>query len=227
MRVIVVHRFGTDPRRTLAAANKNPGPGAYKAVPGCGKQVASTKPTNARAHFGSCTRDIQEKIYIGEEFGKGYMGIDSPGPTAYKQEGSMGKMLTSDKPSNPQWKQGTESRFKNLKMEEAAKLPGAGQYGYTQACGKQVVSTKPTKAKVGFGSSTRDHRAKVYINKESESSTCGLDSPGPGTAKPVNSYGKQVLGTKKSNPSFSWGTSDRFGYMKNSSAGPGPGEYYA
>ena len=36
-------------------------------------------------------------------------------------------------------------------------------------------------------------------------STGGKDSPGPATAKPINSYGKQVLGTKKSNPSYGWG----------------------
>jgi len=221
-----IYGFGTEPRRTMSANNKNPGPGTYKKIDGTGKQVLSTKPTYARTHFGSSTRDIQEKIYIAPEFDKGYMGVDSPGPMAYKQVGSMGKMPISTKQSNPQWTQGTEKRFMNLKMEEAAKLPGAGQYKYVQACGKQVVSTKPSKARVSFGSSTRDHRARVYMNREAEASTGGKDSPGPMTAKPINAYGTQVLGTKKSNPSYSWGTSNRFGYIAKS-CGPGPGEYYA
>lgn len=219
-------RFGTAPRRTIAAANKNPGPGTYKSTNACGKQVISTKPTLGRTAFGRCTRDIQEKIYIAPEFEKDSMGFDSPGPTAYKQPGSMGKMLTSDKPSNPQWRQGTEERFKNLTLMESAKLPGAGQYKTVPACGKQIISTKPTRARVGFGSSSRDHRAKVYMSREAEASTGGKDSPGPGTSKPINAHGKQVLGTKKTNPSYSWGSANRFGHV-TASTGPGPGEYYA
>lgn len=223
-----IYSFGYEKRRGMVTANNNKGvgPGSYNQVPACGKQTLSTRPTLGRTHFGSCTRDIQEKIYIAKEYNKGYLGHDSPGPTAYKQHGSMGKMLTSDKPSNPMWGQGTEKRFENIHTKEAAGLPGVGEYKYMPSCGKQVSSTKPTKAIIGFGSSSRSDREKVYMNKEAEASTGGKDSPGPATARPVNAYGRQILATKKSNPSWGWGTADRFAYMRKKD-GPGPGEYFA
>ena len=46
-------------------------------------------------------------------------------------------------------------------VKRAAACPGPGAYTLTNAVGVQVASTKPSTPRFGFGSSNRDHMAKV------------------------------------------------------------------
>lgn len=47
----------------------------------------------------------------------------------------------------------------------------------------------------------------AFISKEHEKQAFGMNSPGPGTAKPLSSAGPQKLSTKATNPTWGFGTS--------------------
>jgi hypothetical protein len=47
----------------------------------------------------------------------------------------------------------------------------------------------------------------AFISKEHEKQAFGMNSPGPGTAKPLSSSGPQKLSTKSTNPTWGFGTS--------------------
>jgi len=49
--------------------------------------------------------------------------------------------------------------------------------------------------------------AQIFISKDHEKGAFGEWSPGPVTGQVVNSFGKQTMSVKKSNPSWGFGTS--------------------
>lgn len=216
-----------------------PGPGKYDSESGVGTQHNSTKSTLPKYGFGTSTRANVAKVYVSEEHNKTTdYGRASPGPV-YMQPAGIGKQVASGGPSpyasggtlsmrnasQPSWVMGKAERFERTGAERA---PGPGTYGVRPAVGAQVASTKPSLPRYGFGTSNREHAAKVYISPEHEKvSGGGKHVPGPGaypikslTGKPVVS-GKQVTGS-----SWGFGTSKRFtDAFKHQKGNPGPGHY--
>lgn len=47
----------------------------------------------------------------------------------------------------------------------------------------------------------------AFISKEHEKQAFGMNSPGPGTAKPLSASGPQKLSTRSTNPTWGFGTS--------------------
>ena len=93
-------------------------------------------------------------------------------------------------------------------------------------CNVQVVSTKPSTPRFGFGSSNRDHQAKVYISAEHEKTTPGgLGAPGPGQYPIGGTTGKQVRSNERTASSWGFGTSARFRATAKQAGTPGPGAY--
>ena len=96
--------------------------------------------------------------------------------------------------------------------------------------GNQWVSSRQSAPSYGFGTSTREHAAKVFISpKHAELSTMPL-SPGPAKYGSKSVLGPQLILT--SQPSYGMGTSERFNNlpasqrpnaydMKDSIGGPG------
>ena len=200
-----------------------PGPGSYKRDSSFMAQNLSTKQTAPSAGFGTSNRDNLEKVFITEEHNKINFGIHSPGPSAYNAGSSVGKQTRSDNTSAPSWQIGKDSRFQYDFVKRAQKVPGAGQYSIKSTVGKQVDSTKPSMPQHSFGSGTRAATNKLFISVEHEKSQHGLNSPGPATALPSSSMGRQMNSNSKSQNPFSFGTSKRIVYAD--SGVPGPGHY--
>jgi len=245
--------FGSDQRfgKPDKDARDNPAPGAYTAETGIGNQVDSTKTTLPRYGFGSSTREQQESVFVNEEMGKGRnYGKASPGPSTYTLTPAVGKQVLSygttvsvsrttgsvsrslKNSSQPTWIVGKAERFPNGKE---GWVPGPGAYGaddqrgrIAPACGTQCASTKTTLPRYGFGTSNREHAAKVYLSPEHEKVTGGRDAPGPGAYPIASMTGKTIASsTKVTGSSWGFGTSQRFAqqFKKGAMQGPGPGSY--
>ena len=93
------------------------------------------------------------------------------------------------------------------------------------AVGPQVEATKATRPTVGFGTSTRDHAAKVFLGNEQAKVFYGMESPGPAALGPgaFGGTGRMVDSKKQTAAKFSFGTGARGGYGQNQN--PGPGAY--
>lgn len=217
--------FGSSTRLPKQGKSWVPGPGAYQDKSGIGQQTESKRSTSPRAVFGSSTRDIQEKVYLDDDLMKTYYGKESPGPNAYNVPAGIGAQADSKRESAPAWRQGTSERFKYDFITRAKELPGAGTYNASAALGKQTLSLKKTLPQYSFGSSTRDAALKTFISKEHEKQSFGELSPGPTTAQPSTSMGKQSLSVRSSSPGWGFGTARR--NKEYATAVPGPGTYYA
>jgi len=122
-------------------------------------------------------------------------------------------------------------------------------FGSQSTLGRQVKSTKSSSyaysvstrdtfrepsgvrlARQATGTKTVVHASeKVYMG-EAHQRHIVPDTPGPGQYQHRMSMGKQVLTRAKSPVSFSFSTSDRFGYIDRQlkkTATPGPGRYVA
>jgi len=98
--------------------------------------------------------------------------------------------------------------------------------------GPQVNSKKRSPAAYGFGSSTRDQQAKVFVSQEQAALQGTSASPGPAVYTQQASVGPQASGTKESSPLWTFGTEDRWaaqqrenGTTKYAVAVPGAGTY--
>ena len=88
-----------------------------------------------------------------------------------------------------------------------------------------MSSQRPT-PRFGFGTSNRDHQAKVYLSPEHEKTTAGREAPGPGTYTLTPSTGnKQPQSNLHSAAAWGFGTASRFTAVKGTATGPGPGSY--
>ena len=88
-------------------------------------------------------------------------------------------------------------------------------------------SRLPSKPRYGFGTSNRDHMAKVYISSEHEKFSGGRDAPGPGNYPIKSLTGKPVVaGKQRSGQAWGFGTSKRFSdEFAHQKGNPGPGQY--
>ena len=94
--------------------------------------------------------------------------------------------------------------------------------------GEQPLSTRSSAPSFGFGASTRDVRAKVFISQEHARTGDGQSSVSPGPAAPYNlraSVGKQNDGRKRSSPHWMFCQAERFTVEKRADRFPGPGAY--
>jgi hypothetical protein len=135
---------------------------------------------------------------------KALYGISSPPPNIYHLRGSIGTQNLSNKINLPNTKIGTASRFERDLNDDT---PGAGTYKLPDSVGRQVQTRKKNAASIGFGTSTRDNCAKVFISNEHGKASANAVSPGPVTANLYNGTGKQHLSTKQTAAATGFGTS--------------------
>jgi len=210
-----------------------PAPGTYDADVGIGKQVNSNKTTLPIYGFGSSTRQHQEKVYLTKDHNKGLYGKESPGPSPYTLNPAVGNQVLSFGPtgayrrirngSQPTWVVGKDARFK---ADRPSLAPGPGAYALSPAVGNQVTSNKPSLPRFGFGTSNRDHAAKVYISPEHAKLSGGPGcAPGPGAYPVASMTGAQVASsTKVTGSAWGFGTAKRFNDAFKHPV-PGPGQY--
>ena len=234
--------FGTEDRWAAEARQNGmskyavavPGAGTYNLIPCIGeRQLESKTATMPAFGFGSSSRDDQAKVFISEEMDKvRNYGRGSPGPASFMLNPSVGKQVLSEKAAQPSWVLGTAKRFPK---DATAWVPAPGHYGKDEMQGRvapgigpQIISTSPSPPKFGFGSSNRDHAAKVYISRDHEAATGGRDAPGPGQYPILPMTGNKVVTSNKTtSQAWGFGTSSRFPdhFKKGARYYPGPGAY--
>ena len=219
--------FGTAQRFNFNSkpGNAPPGPGQYTNRSAVGTQVSSAMTSSPIFGFGSSTREHQAKVFVSQEHAKLQGSSDAPGPE-YNLISAVGKQVHSKTVEQPAWVMGKSERFGYDHVKRAAGAPGPGTYVQTPAVGPQVASTKPSTPRFGFGTSNRDHQAKVYLSPEHEKTTAGREAPGPGTYTLTPSTGnKQPQSNLHSAAAWGFGTASRFTAVKGTATGPGPGSY--
>lgn len=228
--------FGTEER--FAPPNKstadNPAPGHHGTQSGIGIQVDSKKASLPLYGFGSSTREQQEKVYVDQEHSAVGYGKASPGPCTYMLNPAVGKQVLSYGPSGfarsvkngsqPTWVFGKAER---LMVAKSTNMPGPGAYEIATAVGVQASSTKRSLPRFGFGTSTRENVAKVYISAEHEKvMPGGRDVPGPGQYPAQNMTGSRIASSRQATGSaWGFGTSKRFSDASKRAGDPGPGQY--
>jgi len=211
-----------------------PGAGTYDAGVGVGKHQPESKMKTLPAYgFGSSSREDMSKVFISEEMDKvRQFGRGSPGPASFMLNPAVGKQILSEKEAQPSWVLGTEKRFGK---DATGWVPAPGHYGKEEEHGRiapgvgpQTLSTKTSQPRFGFGSSNREHAAKVYISRDHEGATGGREAPGPGHYPILPMTGNKVVtSTKATSQAWGFGTSSRFRetFKKNAFYAPGPGSY--
>lgn len=94
--------------------------------------------------------------------------------------------------------------------------------------GSQAVSDRTSSGAFGFGTATREGYMKTYISPAHLKSSYGKFSPSPDKYTLQSSLGRQVLDSKMSYPSRSFGLEDRFDADRRDQRAaqtPGPGAY--
>lgn len=132
-----------------------------------------------------------------------------PGPGAYVIKTTMAKCMESHIPSPNQFSLRGRVKFGDPNEKSMNKTssnePGPGQYDLT---GKFLNGENPRKS--GFPKGQ-------FKDKNSQ-------GPGPGSYKPLESMGKQVVSTKKTSEFVAFGKDARKG-MASTNDVPGPGQY--
>ena len=120
------------------------------------RPLSSSRPlSNSRRPFGH-GRALQ--VFISPSHASSSFGRSSPGPAApYMRETGM---------AGYKFGFGTEERFGRTarQLHDAAESPGPGSYEDKGVLGQQSSSKLDTVASFGFGSSTREHVARVFCN---------------------------------------------------------------
>ena len=130
--------------------------------------------------------------------------------------------------SSPSWVFGSSQRFKDPDLERHKKTPAADAYSQPNGLGPQPSSTKRSAPLPGFGSSNRDHAAKVFLTPEHQKANFGKQSPGPVMYTLTPGVGKQTLSVRREAPSYGFGTNDRWYTRKiamRAANNPAPGAY--
>ena len=231
-----VWTFGSDKRFRIRKdgakpdghAGNNPGPGHYDRPPASvGPQVLGRFKSEPLMGFGTAERKHVRKVWISQEHMRLDMhGMDSPGPAApYTLASTMGKQVHSTAESPAAWVFGSSSRAKD---DPGRHSPGPN-YTLPQSVGPQPDSRKPGAPNPGFGASTRDIRAQIYIGPAQDKASHGRIGPGPfANYQLVESIGKQVHSKTASAPSVAFSRASRWAsYEKEIKANttPGPGAY--
>jgi len=228
-------QFGTADRFGKMSKDvvKFPGPGGsaenpLEAKSSLGNQVASAQSSQPIYGMGTSTRDSVQKVFLSDRHSTSqFAGVGSPGPAKYEMKSSFGKQDTSAQETPPSWVFGSNERFRDPDLERAKKLPGP-DYSFVEAFGNQMSSKKRTAPLPSFGTSTREHAAKVFLTPGHEKVHFGKASPGPLTYSLQPGVGHQTLSSKREAPSFGFGTNDRWYTRKMAMRHgntPAPGAY--
>jgi len=229
-------RFGTGERFSKPTKEqlKFPGPGGSAESPiqmksSVGQQVTSLSPSNPVYSLGTSTRGGVQKVYLSDKHSMSqFQGHISPGPAGYSLKGALGKQDGSNDITQPSWVFGSNQRFRDPDLERAGKLPSPDKYTKPSGVGLQSDSTKRSAPLPGFGTSTRENAAKVFLTPAHEKVNFGKVSPGPLSYTLTPGVGKQVASGKRESPSFGFGSNDRWYTRKIAERHgnyPAPGAY--
>jgi len=122
----------------------SPGPTAYTPVD---KDV--TRPTEPKFSLGEKTKIMATQAQTPRNVG----------PGSYPPGTSMGEQPTSARRSMPSWSFGNAKRMPPLRKSDAVLDPNPD----LSAFGAQVLSGKKSSAYYGFGTATREHKAKTFL----------------------------------------------------------------
>jgi hypothetical protein len=192
-------RFGGGPKAS------NVGPGSYNASSSIGPQLTGGDSSPSYG-MGSSTRDGVQTVYISEDHSNSMLaGRSTKTVPFYSSPTAVGKQLSSVKSTEPSWVFGKNKRFQDPELNAKAKIPAPGAHGerVRTGMGPQLLSAFPSAPLPGFGTSTRDHAAKLFMSPAHEKTkSYGKGSPGPALYLPPIA--------KRSAPSYGFGSCDRF-----------------
>ena len=189
----------------------SPGPGTYNHGSSVGRQPFSTNTTFPKYGFGTSNREQCSKLFVSSQHSVG--GSQSPGPASVGQMSEL---------SGSKYGFGTERRLGTSREDAAsAAIPGPGAYRTTSSVGFQHSSSHQTQPAFGFGSSNREHAAKLYVSN-AMSRGSGY-SPGPCYSL-TSSVGAQPSTRGRTAPGWGFGKSNRFAVARDTGT-PGPGAY--
>jgi hypothetical protein len=153
---------------------------------------------------------------------------EMPGAGQYRATTAVGKQALSNKKSLPTVKFGTSTRDAAKKVGAGGR-PGAGARtgagseppaACALCCAAPPVGCLPPAASPHAAAPARP---QTFISKEHEKQSFGELSPGPGTASPKSSLGRQLLSVKSSSPGWGFGSSQVGGGGGGGGGGPGGG----
>lgn len=211
-------RFGVPGRFATAAVS--PGPGAYNNTSSVGRQVYSTNKSFPHYGFGTSDRAMASRVFISPQHAEsGNFGLSSPGPAFINNSVSgMGRGGIGF---------GTDGRWtrEQRRLSDASEQPGPGTYTMDAAKINMSSSRELKEPSFGFGTSNRDHAAKLFIsNAHSDGSAEFVYSPGPASYRVHGSMGCQASTRGRTAPMSSFGKANRF-RDKYDTGTPGPGAY--
>lgn len=94
-----------------------------------GRQAYSTRKSSPSYGFGTSDRAGVAKVFVSNEHAQKAAIPRTPGPGAYKMEGSTGRQLLSPRPSTPSYGFGTSERFGKTRSKfDGGSTPGPGSY---------------------------------------------------------------------------------------------------
>lgn len=113
-------------------------------------------------------------------------------------------------------------------LNPAATNNEANRVGSLSMFGSQAMSGKVSSGSFGFGTATREQSMQLYISPAHARANLGKISPGPAKYGGNSSLSRQVLSSKHSYQSSSFGLEERFDPHRRfalATCTPGPGAY--
>jgi hypothetical protein len=197
--------FGVATRMDLVAMDQKhrTGHGQLKMPGSFGRQLEAHKPTAPAASFGRSRLPAQGQLAATAQGDYDY----APGFGATSSD--------SRRRTGASYGMGRSERFF---VQEAHPSPGPGTYTLGSAHGKQLTSDKPTRPVSSFSKAKRSNGSAMAVR--------GGDGPGPiYSPRRSGAFGGQVSSARRSTPSVSFGTSDRFA-AHGAMMSPGPAAYH-
>ena len=144
-------------------------------------------------------------IKFGKTERKAEVGAKGPGPGQYRISSYDKISGKGTRRAAPKFSFGGRNIRSKAKLGSTSTPSTVGpcSYALRGGIGKQLLSTRPTSATWGMGSSSRDQAQTVCSPGYAPKPTA--DNPGPGRYAIGQSVGKQVLSTTKSAPMFGQG----------------------
>lgn len=209
---------------------ETPGPGDYQSessqgMRGLGRQVSSTKKSSAAFSMGKASRSGFDKLHVDKEISKSLVGRETLGVQFLAPDhDSIGKRaVDSRKKTASSFSFGRASREKagrtflskaHSKLQADPTTATVGLISFECSVGaRSSDSRRPTSPRATFGSAPRS-QPKLWMGR-------ALSARGPnttthkaeflpvGSASAMGGSGRQVLSSKKTAPSFGFGTSSR------------------
>lgn len=209
-----------------------PGPVTYR-IP---TSVGGKQPDGARANapvwgFGTATRQHARMVFVSQEHQKtDFYGKASPGPAGYVLPPSVGgKQPDGRKQDPPNWTFSKSPRVTMDDQEVTKRAPGP-IYTIPATVGPQPNGRFANAPLFGFGASTREVKAKVFLGTEfMAGAPPNVATPGPAGPYRMNpGLGKQVDGKKATSPRCAFAKRSRWAEHEKELASntvPGPGAY--